>query len=376
MQTKIGMMTVLLGITLMLCAFAQAEERVVEVEGISAVSKADAIRQAQRAAVEQGVGVYIHSESETQNYVLQKEKILARAQGYVTRFTVLSESQSEGNYIAKIKATVSLDKIKDDLIAMKILLISMDRPKLMILVEEDYLDMSKPDMRIAETELNAMLQAKGFELVDKSQLEQAKNQDKARQALAGNLQAASSLGMAFGAQYVVLGKAVAQDIGEAIPGTGMRSLQSSLQLKVVQSQSGLLLGSVVKNGVAAHVSPLTGATLALKEVVKNAVNDYLVNAVTESFQDYLNNGAPLKLYVNNVKAFNQYKEVVAGIEGMQSVASAKKEGWNKTSGLLVLDLRYKGTSEELAGVLDGHKLGGSKLEVTDFGPDRVDCQLK
>lgn len=372
---KIGLI-VLFGTVFMLGALAQAEDKAVDAEGISAISKADAIRQAQRAAVEQGVGVFIHSESETQNYVLQKDKILARTQGYVTRFTVLSETQSDGNYIAKIRATVSLDKIKDDLMAMKILLVSMERPKLMILVEEDYLDMNKPAMRIAETELAAMLQAKGFELVDQAQLEQAKTQDKARQAMAGNLQAASSLGLAFGAQYVVLGKAVAQDIGEAIAGTGMRSLQSSLQLKVVQSQSGLLLGSVVKNGVAAHVSPLTGATLSLKEAVQKAVNDYLVNAVTESFQDYLNNGAPLKLYVNNVKAFNQYKEVIAGIEAIESVASAKKEGWNKTSGLLVLDLRYKGTSEELAGVLDGRKSGRFGLEVTDFGPDRVDCQLK
>ncbi len=373
---KLIVLLILLGTFSPLATGVHAEDKVVDAEGISYISKADAIRQAQRAAVELGVGVFIHSETETENYVLQKDKILSRTQGYIKQFKILTEVQSNGNYTAKIRATVSLDKIKDDLMAMKILLESMERPKLMILIEEDYLDMAKPQMRIAETELSALLQAKGFELVDKAQVEQAKAQDKARQALSGNLEAASSLGLAFGAQYVILGKAVVQDIGEAIAGTGMRSLQSSLQLKVVQSQSGLLLGSVVKNGVAAHISPLTGATLSLKEAVQKTVDDYLVNAVTESFQDYLNNGAPLKLYITNIKTFRQYKEVIGDIETMQQVASSKKEGWNKTSGLLVLDLRYKGTSEELAELLDGRKFGKKGFEVTDFGPDRVDCQLK
>lgn len=353
-----------------------AEEKVIETEGVSFISRADAIRQAQRAAVEQGVGVFIQSETESANYVLQKDKILARTQGYVTRFTVLKEEKKDGQHIVWIQATVSLDKIKDDLMAMKILLDSMERPKLMILVEEDYLDMSKPSMRIAETELAAELQAKGFELVDKTQLEKAKEKDKARQALAGNISAASALGMTFGAQYVILGKAVVQDIGEAYAGTGLRSLQASFQAKVIQSQSGLLLGSVVKNGVAAHVSPLTGATLALKDSVGKAVDDYLVNAITESFQDFLNNGAPMKLHVSGVTSFRQYKTVASEIASIGAVVSSKKEGWNKAGGLLVLDLRFKGTSEELAERLDGRKLGGGSLEVVDFAPDRVDCNLK
>ncbi|MEA3427720.1 MAG: hypothetical protein U9Q84_00575 [Thermodesulfobacteriota bacterium] len=40
---------------------AIASEKVVEVEGSSFVSKEDAIRQAQRSAVELAVGVFIHS---------------------------------------------------------------------------------------------------------------------------------------------------------------------------------------------------------------------------------------------------------------------------------------------------------------------------
>jgi len=356
--------------------FAFSKEKTVVTEGISVTSKADAIRQAQRAAVEQGVGVFIHSETETANYVLQKDTILARTKGYVTSYKVLEESSKKNDYFVKIKATVSLDKIKDDLMAMKILLESMERPKLMVLIEEDYIDMKKPMMRIAETELNSRLASKGFELVDKAQVEKVKEQNKARQALAGNINAASSLGLLFGAQYVVIGKAVAQDVGEAVAGTGLRSIQAGLQLKVVQSQSGILLGSVVKNGVAAHISPLTGATVAFKSTVKKATDGYIVDAITNSFQDFLNNGAPLKLHITGVKSFKHYKKISKDIETIKAVVSSKKEGWNKSGGLLVLDLRFKGTSEELAEKIDGRKLGKNSIEVVDFAPNRVDCNFR
>jgi hypothetical protein len=375
MKPIINALTIMM-LLLVLPGFAFSAEKKVITEGISVTSKADAIRQAQRAAVEEGVGVFIHSETESSNYVLQKDKILAKTSGYVTSYKVIEESSKQNDFFVKIEATVSLDKIKDDLMAMKILLESMERPKLMVLIEEDYIDMTKPNMRIAETELNSQLAAKGFELVDKAQVEEVKEQNKARQALAGNVDAASSLGLMFGAQYVIIGKAVAQDVGEAIAGTGLRSVQASLQLKVIQSQSGILLGSVVKNGVSAHISPLTGATVALKNTVGKATDGYLVDTITNSFQDYLNNGSPMKLHISGVKSFQQYKTITEEIETIKTIVSSKKEGWNKAGGLLVLDLRFKGTSEELAGQIDGRKFGKNKIEVVDFAPDRVDCSFR
>jgi hypothetical protein len=133
---------------------------------------------------------------------------------------------------------------------------------------------------------------------------------------------------------------------------------------------------VVKNGVSAHMSPLTGATNAIQASVRKAVDEYLVDTITNSFQGFLNNGAPLKVHITGVKSFQESKMVIETIEKMDKVASSKKEGWNKTGGVLVLDLLYKGTSEELAGVLDGKKIGSGKLEVVDVAPERLDCNLR
>ncbi|MGB5156609.1 hypothetical protein [Desulfobacterium sp. N47] len=353
-----------------------AEDKTIEAEGVSSISKEDAIRQAQRSAVEEAVGIFIQSQTEVENFELKKDKIFSRTQGYITRFSVVKESKSGDLYKILIKATVSLDKIKDDLIAMKILLASMEHPKLMVLIEEDYKSMDNLGMGIAATEMASLLGAKGFELVDKSQVDAIMNNNQARQALAGNAKAAKALGLKFGAQYVVVGKVVAQDAGEAYPGSGLKSIQASLQLKVIQTQTGLVLGSVVKTGVSAHISPLTGATTAIQMCTQKAVDEYLINAITNSFQDYLNNGTPLKLHITGVGSFQKSRMVIEVIEKVERVASSKKEGWNKTGGILELSLLYKGTSEELAEVIDGKKVGAGKLEVIDVAPERLDCILK
>ena len=361
---------------LALCSFASdvsAETKVVVAEGSSFFNREDATRQAQRAAVEKAVGVFIHSETEVENFVIQKDRIMSRTQGYITRFSVLEEGAKGEEFYAKIEAVVSLDKIKDDLIAMKILLESMERPTIMVLIEEDYTDMTPAGMSIAETEVSSLLAAQGFDLVDKAQMEAIKRRNQAALALGGNVAAAQSLGLDLGAQYVVIGKAIVQDIGEAYPGSGLKSLQASLQLKIIQTNTGIVLGSVVKNGVSAHISPVTGASTALRQSAQKAVDEYLVDTITNSFQDYLNNGAPIKLHITGVNSFKEYSTIAANIETLDRVVSSKKEGWNKGGGLLILDLRFKGTSEELAELLDGSQYGTKRLEVTDFAPDRVDC---
>lgn len=348
-----------------------AENKTVVATGSSTLSVEDAVRQAQRLAVEEAVGVFIQSETEVENFVLKKDKILSRTQGYVTRYELLSQERAGDTIEVKIEATISLEKIKDDLIAMKILLESMERPKLMVLIDEDYTSMDDLGMHIAGTELAAQLGKKGFELVDKAQLEAVRDIAQKQQALAGNTAAAASMGLQLGAQYVIVGKAVAQDAGEAVPGTGLKSVQVSLQLQVIQAQTASVIGSTVQNGVAAHISPLTGATKAFQDAVTRAVDGYLVDTITNSFQDFLNNGAPIKLHLTGVQTFQEYKQVLQEIEAMPRVVSCKKEGWSSSGGLLLLDLRFKGTSEELASLLDNMAIGGKKIVVSDLAPERV-----
>jgi len=110
-----------------------AEDRTVVVSGSNDSSLEDAVRQAQRLAVEKAVGVFVQSKTKVENFALVKDNVFSRSEGYIKRFKALERKQSGKIFLVKIEATVCLDKIKDDLIAMKILLDSMERPKLMVI---------------------------------------------------------------------------------------------------------------------------------------------------------------------------------------------------------------------------------------------------
>ena len=169
---------------------------------------------------------------------------------------------------------------------------------------------------------------------------------------------------------------IVQDAGEVIANTGMHSFRANIELKIFMARTGLILGSVLKTGAAAHSDSLHGSTKAIKKAVHKAIDDYLINTITHSFQDYLNNGAPMKVIVTGVSSFKTYKRVSKTIDFYDRVVSCKKDGWNKPGGVLVLDIRFKGSSEDLAEILDGMKIGKQKLEVEDFAGDRVDCNFK
>ncbi len=357
-------------------SFAWAENKTIVTEGMSTVSYDAAVRDAQRSAVEQGAGTFVQSETEIKNFEVQKDEIFTHTEGFIAGFEILEKSKKDDFYTVKIKSEISLDKVKDRLIAMKILLESLEKPKLMVLIDEDYSGLEIEGMRLAETEMISLLQKKGFEIVDKAQVEAANQMGQSKQALAGNENAAKALGMMFGAQYVVLGKATVHKSDVVIADTGFKTMSASLQAKIMHSQSGSILGAVVEKGKTAHISELEGAAKALQKAAEKAVDGYIADAILASFQDFLNNGLPLKVNVVGVTSFSEYKQVIRFLEEMSKVASCKKEGWNKAGGLLVLNLRYKGTSEELAEATDQKDVGGAKLSVEDFAPEKLDLSLK
>ncbi|MDM8525643.1 hypothetical protein QUF80_19915 [Desulfococcaceae bacterium HSG8] len=352
-------------------AYAQ-KVRTVTTEGVSSESFNAAMRDAWRSAVEQGTGVFIRSDTEIRNFEIKKDTIFSRTEGYILRSQILHKKKDKDIYKVTIRADVSLDKVKNDLVALKILLETMERPRLMVLIEENYEGLDFKGIGLAEAEIISLLQEKGFELVDKAQVAKARKRGQALLSLAGDTEAAAAMGLMSDAQYILLGKAAAHHSGEAIPGSGLQSVQASIQLKILHSQSGLILGSVAERGAAAHISKLAGATEALRKASKKAVENYIVDKITTSFQDFLNNGIFLKVNVVGVRSYSQYKDITDFFNSLGQVASCKKEKWNKTGGLLVLDLRFKGMSEELADLADQKKVGEGTLRVEDFAPDKLD----
>ncbi len=250
-------------------------------------------------------------------------------------------------------------------------------PKLMILVQEDCVNCPVKGMNMAENELLARLSEKGYPLIDKSQWEAANQQGQARQALSGNDAAAKQLGAMFGAQYVLVGKAAIQDAGELMAGTGMRSIQTNIQLKIISSQTGQVLGSTVKSGAAAHISALNGAQQSLAQASRSAIDGYVVPTLAAVQQKAESEGGVVRVFATGVKDMSAYAALLAALDKTPRVTEVATDRYNKQSGLVVLDVRFGGTGEDLAVAVDNQQLGGKRrIFVQDFGANQVDVSIR
>jgi hypothetical protein len=250
-------------------------------------------------------------------------------------------------------------------------------PKLMVLVQEDCVNCPVKGMNMAENELLARLSALGYPLIDKAQLEAANQQSQTRLALSGDNAAAKQLGAMFGAQYVLVGKAAIQDAGEVMAGTGMRSIQTNIQLKIVSAQTGQIVGSTVQSAAAAHVSALNGAQKALAQASRAAIDGYVAPTLTSVALKAAAEGGVLRLFATGVTDMSAYGALLSALQKTPSVSEVATDRWNKQSGLVVLDVRFSGTGEDLAVAVDNTPLSGKRrIFVQDFGPEQVDVRIK
>ncbi len=100
-------------------------------------AKNTALKNALRQAVEQGVGLYLDSNTLSQNYEVIKDEIFSVSQGFVSEYQVLNEGTvSDGTvYEIKINAQVEEGKIQNKLTALRILHQKMGNKRLMVIYQ-------------------------------------------------------------------------------------------------------------------------------------------------------------------------------------------------------------------------------------------------
>src|SRR5579885_936212 len=112
--------TVVLGglfcLGLMVAGPALAQSQTVTAEGVAGIQGGDqgiardnALRDAQRKAVEQAVGALVASETLVENFVTVRDNILSKSQGYIQKYAIVKEGAQGNLYSVTITATVATD---------------------------------------------------------------------------------------------------------------------------------------------------------------------------------------------------------------------------------------------------------------------------
>ena len=126
-----------------LCTNFTALAREITVTGVATIydenigsARTQALKNAQREAVEQGVGAYVDATTLTQNFEVIRDEIFSASQGFIREFQVLREGRSSGGsaYEVVIRADVQDSRIVDTLTALRVLHQKMGNKRVMIVL--------------------------------------------------------------------------------------------------------------------------------------------------------------------------------------------------------------------------------------------------
>jgi len=382
-----------------------AGPKIVEATGEAAINDGDTVqakeratKAALRAAVEQTLGTYIASDSQTKDFQLAKDQILSTAQGFVQSYDVLEakpDPQSPNTMVVKIKATVSAQKIEKDAQARGLAIRAMKFPRMAVLIAEQNIGQSAPsfaygpqgggqqagqlvsvDQRVAETRLIGEWTKDGFSFVD---MEALSGKLKLSRGLSTNPSAddVRSIANMSDADVIIVGTAIATkqgDLGKMLNDKSgdvqMTSCKGNIQARVFNADSGEILTTSSADKTKLHIDALVCGRMALNDAAGMLAAD-LQKKILETWNKRMMGASRVRMSIEGIPNFRALSDIKTllkdTIRGVQSVEQ-KSFGNSKAD----LDLRIDGgDTEALAGDLDGKPLGKYKLRVTNMTANTI-----
>ncbi len=157
------------------------EGEVVEAEGFAPNDPQDIINtkrgsliDAQRNAIEKAVGVFVSARTMVEKAIAIENNILARTDGYLKKYDILSEGVVENNlYRTRIRALVALKDLEQDLRDMSLLKTNeLKRPRVALDITEQ-VNKAAVDEEAAETAMQSALMEQGFVIIQGDRLKEA-----------------------------------------------------------------------------------------------------------------------------------------------------------------------------------------------------------
>jgi len=312
------------------------------------MDRKSAISDAQRAAVEQGIGTLIDSKTRVANFEVLQDRIYSRASGYVTNYNILSEGKTpDGSiYTVTMRADVQTASIKNDLKAIGILMAQIGNPRFMaVYIPETRSSMHRNSrvVRAAEQAINGVFARKGFIVLDKmfvndvySEIERAGRIDvdmddlsalalkyKADLLLVYDVHAASKTG---GSSRYFGGVIVEIALRAVAPATADLIAQKSGDLYVKTMKAS---GNYYENMQAAKAADKLGKAIA----------DALIEDTLSYFERAVHAGTRFDVWFRNFSEQETYV-IVDVIEQMTGFKD--KHVRNESPGNFQLDVNYQG----------------------------------
>lgn len=357
------------------------ESIIVKVEGVGAIqngnyakARDEAIWDAQRRAVEKGVGVMLASETVVANAQLLSDNIYTQANGFVQSYDVISENKDEYLYYINIKAVVKKMDLTSKLVILG-LIKKVGDPRIMVVIPEEHLRSPIPDPA-GETEIIKNLVSYGYRVVDQKQIAAIRYSEKGKKMAAGDVSAAVEIGEQFGADIIITGEAFSQLQTTNIQNSGLVSCGARLEFRVIKVDN----AEIVAAGSASMAAVGMSEAVAAKEALRKSGE-----LISKGGKDVY--GTKIESLVADIaKAMLQKSSFQITITGLthdqytKFVAEMKKERTFKgvfpremSGSVARIDIDTDRSIEEVKDVVEG--VEGVPLKIISSTKNKVDAKV-
>jgi len=328
-------------------ALAEKSKEVIAVgiaDGKSARARDEALNDALRKAVEQGVGTYVTTELTVEQQRLVEDRIYTESRGYIQSYKVLHEGETEGLYEVKISALVKMGKLAEDLQSIGLLIRKKQNPRVMVVIysremNSSWIGVALEGNRNAENQVESSLIEKGFQLVDAGQVQRKKQLETL--LLKGDPSKAGKIARDFGAEILVQGEVRRTFVDQRpIFGRATRFFSNEIRLKALETDTGKVLFSGYKTRPASGAEAL----LPLQEATSELAEEMITGILKQWRKDVFQAGTyQLNISKASFSNLSKFKQGLLKIRGLREIQTRSFQ-----SGHALLEVKYQGPLEQLA----------------------------
>lgn len=309
---------------------------------------------AQRKAIETALGKMYSAKTVVEAGRFIDQTIMSNIEGYIKKWSKIAgpEIQEfpgiEDKIVwVKIEAQVGKNKLKEDTMALEEIQRRLGRPDIAIIIENSY----------AGKVLSNKLKEKKFNV---REISKEDNEDPVEVAVENEI------------EIIIDGEVSASSAGNIMKGVAMKSFQSDVVFKAINTSDGAVLSQTSGHGAYPHINDEAGKAGAIEKAAETAAEN-LSQQILSGWEDVLNNGNNLYLRVAGISledesdlkmVFNRY------LRGLKEVHS---KGFK--NGIFTYKLKYLGDAKQLAKELSGVK-SKFNVKITGYRVNTVEVEIK
>jgi hypothetical protein len=278
-----------------------------------------------RNAVEQGAGAEIASYSKTKDFVLVKDEIMSRANGYISEYNIIKKSEKDGIWTVKISAKVKVGKMTSDWGEIALLIKQKGHPKVLVMIK-DKIDGRVIDSEQANSIVVDYFLGKGMRLVDKDQVKEVDAKEIKAATIKNNLSKLVALAQRYKAQLVVTGTVTASYVKkENLYGQPFIFYSADATIKVYRTDDAQLLFQKAWTLNQMNLGQASSKDSAAKKAIKKITDQLAPEAmkgITKAWIKDLFTGNDITVVVSNCpyKVRRKIKKEIKKLKDVSDVA--------------------------------------------------------